>query len=148
MMPFRLFTEAMQRDLYIRFGDLPMANGKIRRSTNYAYDKKEPGLSVYPAYFDVRIKKYVMDGDEEGLWNGTSRPVYLLTGTDAGAEGSDEGEVLLDIDKPIRIIKRLSLDDIVTTNVPYITYGNTELDMPDGVHDSILKNFHRLRGTQ
>ncbi len=93
--------------LYIRYGDLP----KGGRSTNYTTGRKENGVSVYAAKYDIETGAIVFD-DEAGVHNpGTlaylmdDRTPHLVTGQEAGA-GSD-GETLL---RKVRIVANLRYD--------------------------------------
>ena len=85
----------LEKPLYIRYGDLP----KGGRSTNYVTGRKEQGVSVYPAKYDLETGAIVFD-DAAGVHNpGTlvflmiDRTPRLVTGQYVGT-GSD-GEPLL-----------------------------------------------------
>lgn len=84
----------LEKPLYIRYGNLP----KDGRSTNYVTGRKEQGVSVYPAKYDLETGAIVFD-DAAGVYNpGTlvflmDRTPRLVTGQYVGT-GSD-GEPLL-----------------------------------------------------
>ena len=74
--------------LYIRYGDLPEGG----RSTNYVPGKKENGVSVYPAKYDVQTGAIIFDGAIASpgtlAYLMTDRVPHLVSGQYAGV-GSD-----------------------------------------------------------
>lgn len=114
-----------QKKEYIRFGDIPESF-----SWNHILQKPEKGISVYEAYYDPEINKYVIKTGSEQMINTLyeiveeNRPIFLVKGIDTGFTG-DDGETLL---KSIKIIKPISLNDVVTEDEPDITLDGTEIE--------------------
>lgn len=131
--PYKVKTE------FIRFGDLPENNSN---STNWFTGEKEAGVSVYEAWHDPKVNKYILfppEGETElGEYIGTqddfrdnpNRPAYLLTGDIIKGKRGADLEYLLD-PYSIKIIKKISLDDIVILNEPELTFSGEILPIDE-----------------
>lgn len=101
--------------VYLRFGDLPMENGKFIPSKNHLINRMEKGLSVYPAWYCQEKDMYVLpSGHDQFLStqeNVIERPALLVSGTDIGMGGDDEP--VLDINT-VKVLKVVSPSKIVT----------------------------------
>lgn len=121
---------------YIRFGDPPKdKSGRPIASRAYGADgkpfKSEPGVSVMPAWYDPKTKKFVIDGGieiAEGVGDMTSgkgaRPAYLVSGKEIGT-GSD-GEPALD-PSSLKVVRTIDYDEIVTADERTITAAGRDL---------------------
>jgi len=104
---------------YLRFGLPPEGN---KPSRNWLDDIDEKGVSVYKAWFDPKIKKFIMQEDDEedqfGNQIGTldsflanDKKIYLVKGIEVGSRGADN-ETLLN-PETVKVIKEVSRDDVV-----------------------------------
>lgn len=114
---------------YIRMGDFPTdAQGQPVASMNALTGVREPGISVYAAYFDPVTKKYIVTSGSGQMLAGqnevTERPAYLVEGTEI--DQGDDGEPCLD-PKTVKIVGRVDLDDMVYEQDKWLTWKGTEL---------------------
>ena len=111
---------------YLRFGRPPQGN---KPSHNYFTDQPERGVSVIATWYDKKTKKYVVTGEGElqTLENLMDlHKLYHVTGTLTPFTGGD-GEPLLD-PLTVKIVKEVSLKDIVDQSEPSLPFGGGELD--------------------
>ncbi|GCF11986.1 hypothetical protein [Dictyobacter arantiisoli] len=103
---------------YIRYGNVP----KGGRSTNYATGRKEQGVSVYAATYDLNTGAIVFDGRLSGAGTlafvSSDRTPHLVTGHYVG-DGSD-GEPLL---RQVQVVAELSYDASLEG---FLIHGNDE----------------------
>jgi len=115
--------------VYLRAGELPInEKGENMHSTNWFTDIAEEGISVYLAWYNPKTEKFVLQSGGEVFMTTqdsmTSRPFYLVNGEFIG-NGSD-GEDLLD-PKTVKIIRKVSPDEIVFEQDPWLTISGKEL---------------------
>jgi hypothetical protein len=119
---------------YLRFGLPPVGN---KPSRNWLEDKDEKGLSVYRAWFDPKVKKFILQSDDNedpyGNLIGTfdsfvasDKKIYLVGGREMSSLGADN-EVLLD-PETVKVIKEVSRNDIVEESAPNKTLSDEYLD--------------------
>lgn len=105
--------------VYLRFGLPPEGN---KPSRNWLDDKDEKGVSVYRAWFDPKVEKFIIQSDDNedayGNLIGTfesfvasSQKIYLVNGREMSSHGADN-EVLLD-PETVKVMKEVSRNDIV-----------------------------------
>ncbi len=95
----------------------------------------EGGVSVYPAYYDPKSKKYILaSGNEVYLTTQggmIGRPAYLVEGQEI-ERGHDDNEPVLD-PKTIKVIKKLNPNEMVFEDDRGMSFGDesTEPNSPD-----------------
>jgi len=121
--------------VYLRFGLPPEEN---RPSRNWLNNKDEKGVSVYRAWFDPKVKKFIIQNDDEEDSYGnlistldsfiaSNKRIYLVNGHEINSYGSDN-EVLLD-PETVKVVKEVSRNDIVEESTPNQTLSGESLSL-------------------